>query len=434
MTDPLRDRLRNLEGLLKSGKGAVLRGRELSGKRERRAGEEEAWAQSLGGREVIRPEGAFLFFQRRYPWDAHWGGVPLARMTETVLAELPLLSPSESLVPSSLEEIAFVDIESTGLFGGTGTYAFLVAVGGIESDGFVVRQYFMRDFHEESAQLAALEEGLEGCTCLCSFNGRAFDIPFLSSRFITQRKRFAAAAWPHFDVLFPARRLWKARLGDCSLQNLEAEILGMVREDDIPGELIPRVYFNFVRGRELDEMSRVIEHNQRDVVTTAMLLAHLSRVRQLAGELEHAADLAALARWMDARREHELAVRSYLRVLGTERLERKLWWECHRSLSLLYKRGGQWDEATALWEAMAHAGRRADLFPYEELAKFYEHRARQPQRALETVERFLKLLEFASGLGRAPEVDMAALERRRARLLRKLAGQATAEDTLLTER
>ncbi|MBE7558113.1 ribonuclease H-like domain-containing protein [bacterium] len=433
MSDRLRERLRSLEGLLGLSKGAIVRGRELSEQKRERAAAQADWARSLGGRELVREEGACLLFEHRFGWQERWGDASLAQLSEIALDQLPLLASSDVPPPARVEEIAFIDVESTGLFGGTGTYAFLVAVGGIEPEGLVVRQYFMRDFHEEPAQLAALDEGLSRYTCLCSFNGRAFDAPLLAGRFITQRKRFAPAGWPHYDVLFPARRLWRARLGDCSLSNLEAEVFGFLREDDIPGELIPRVYFNFVRGRDLSDMSRVVRHNACDVVTTAMLLSHLSRARELAGRLQHAVDLASLARWMAARGELETARASYRRVLEWPRLERGLWWECSRQLSLLYTRAAAWDDALALWRAMARAGARLDPFPYEELAKYYEHRAREPRRALEIVDRLLSAVALAAELGRPGDFGLAALEHRRARLLRKLAGTATADDDLLEE-
>lgn len=433
MADPPRDRLRNLEGLLRSGKGGLVRGRDLSSLKRARVDEQEAWARSLGGRALARAEGTCLFFEHCLPWDELWGRAPLARVRQTALHTLPHLARGAPPAPAGLEEIAFVDIESTGLFGGTGTCAFLVAVGAVRPEGFRVRQFFMRDFGEEAAQLAALEEELGGFRCLASYNGRAFDIPFLSSRFIIQRRRLQAAEWPHFDALFPARRIWRARLCDCSLQNLELELFGLERDDDIPGELIPRAYFNFLRGRQLDDMARVIRHNVRDVVSTALILAQVSRVLRQEEELDHAADQAALARWLEALGDLDRARAAYRRLLGSAHLSAPLRWECSRALSLLHKRAGQWDEAMALWEAMARGARRMDPFPFEEQAKHYEHRLRDCARALAVVEGFLETFELAEGLGRAPRLDLEGLLHRRARLLRKLAGNAAPEDDGLRE-
>ena len=61
--------------------------------------------------------------------------------------------------------------------------AFLVGAGWVEGDHFLVRQYFMRDYHEEGALLHALEVGLHDFSCIVTYNGRAFDVPLLETRF-----------------------------------------------------------------------------------------------------------------------------------------------------------------------------------------------------------------------------------------------------------
>ena len=121
----------------------------------------------------------------------------------------------------------FLDTETTGLAGGTGTAAFLVGVGFVDGDRFRVRQYFMRDYHEEAALLHALAEDLARFDRLVTFNGKMFDVPLLEARYRLNRARFPLAAAPHLDLLHPARRLWKARLESCRLQSLEAELLGV---------------------------------------------------------------------------------------------------------------------------------------------------------------------------------------------------------------
>ena len=423
-----RDRLRNLEGLLKSSGGALLRGSQLSGRKSERAESLLHWAEELGGREIETPEGRCLYFEHRFEWERAWGDWTLDRLRGLSCDDLDLFCNSHESPGCTHRDIAFLDIESTGLYGGTGTYAFLVAVGAIEDDAFAVRQYFMRDFGEEPAQLSALEEGLSPFSAVSSFNGKSFDVPFLVSRFITQRKRFCAESWPHFDVLFPARRLWRARLADCTLQRLEREIFGMTRTGDIAGELIPRTYFSFIRGRGLEEMAAVVRHNARDVVSTALLFAHLSRVRLLADELEHPEDLAGLARWMMAARREAEARELYARVLAMPRLPGALWWESCKHLGALCKRARDWDAALDIWQQMARRNPRLDSFPVVEAAKYHEHRGRQLDRALAVLDKYLAELEVAAGVGRAADVDQAPLLHRRARLVRKLANAATAED------
>src|SRR5262249_33194494 len=139
--------------------------------------------------------------------------------------------------------IAFLDTETTGLSGGTGTYAFLVGIGTWRSSGFLVEQFFMRNFDEEAAVICPLEERLSQVKVVVTFNGKCFDLPLLESRFVMHRRDWPLADGIHLDLLHPSRRLWKLRLKDCSLANLEREVLGFEREEDIPGYLIPQVYF-----------------------------------------------------------------------------------------------------------------------------------------------------------------------------------------------
>ena len=141
----------------------------------------------------------------------------------------------------------FLDTDTTGLAGGTGTYAFLIGCGSIEPDGFRVRQFFMRDYGEEASQLHALSEYLERFDVMITYNGKAYDQPLLETRYRMVRARPPFARMEHLDLLFGARRLWKIRLDCCRLSYLEHQILGVEREGDLPGELIPYYYFDYVR-------------------------------------------------------------------------------------------------------------------------------------------------------------------------------------------
>ena len=147
---------------------------------------------------------------------------------------------------------AFLDTETTGLAGGSGTYAFLVGVGRITEDGFRVKQFFMRDFSEEASLLDALAQHLADFDVLVTYNGRAYDQPLLETRYRMSRARPPFASLAHLDLLFGARRLWKLRYESCRLVELENQILGVERVGDVPGALIPYVYFEYVRtGRSL---------------------------------------------------------------------------------------------------------------------------------------------------------------------------------------
>ncbi|HEX2522413.1 MAG TPA: ribonuclease H-like domain-containing protein, partial [Terriglobia bacterium] len=205
--------------------------------------------------------------------------------------------------------VVFLDTETTGLSGGTGTVAFLVGVGRWSASGFTVEQYWMRDYNEERAVLLALRESLEDAEVLVTFNGKAFDIPLLQSRFVLARQRWPLAGAVHLDLLHPARRIWKLRLGVCSLANLESQILGIERENDIPGHLIPQVYFRYVRTRNPQGIGSILRHNRQDIETLARLALRMAEIFSgQASENLAPVDLFSAARYAHALGERELAI------------------------------------------------------------------------------------------------------------------------------
>ncbi len=175
------------------------------------------------------------------------------------------------------QSFAFIDTETTGLSGGTGTYAFLIGAGRFEGDAFHLAQFFIRDPSEEPAHLAALEEFLAPCDALVTFNGKAFDIPLLNTRYIAQGWRPPFKESAHVDLLHLARRLWRDRLPSRTLGNLEVQILGATRTDeDVPGWMIPSLYFDFLRSGEAQPLKSVFYHNAVDVVSMAALFNHMA--------------------------------------------------------------------------------------------------------------------------------------------------------------
>ena len=205
------------------------------------------------------------------------------------------------------EEWAFVDTETTGLAGGTGTCAFLIGVGSIGRDGFRVRQFFMRDYGEEASQLDALERHLKRFRVMITYNGKSFDQPLLETRFRMNRARPPFARMEHLDLLHGARRLWKLRFESCRLVDLENQILGFERAGDIPGALIPYVYFEYLRSRQAARLLAVFEHNALDILTLACLtgiVPHAFKDPENV-QLRHGSEMAGLARWLQAAGELE---------------------------------------------------------------------------------------------------------------------------------
>ena len=165
-----------------------------------------------------------------------------------------------------MQDLLFLDTETTGLSRGAGTVAFLVGVGYFSQDHFVVEQYLMRDYDEELFVLQEINRLLEAFPVLVTFNGRTFDMPVLQSRFLLNRfpDKYESV---HADVLYPSRRLWKLRLGSCNLQTLEESVLGVVREDDIPGALIPQTYFKYLDNRDFEPIRSIMAHNRQDITS-----------------------------------------------------------------------------------------------------------------------------------------------------------------------
>ncbi|MEK7467837.1 MAG: ribonuclease H-like domain-containing protein [Planctomycetota bacterium] len=278
------------------------------------------------------------------------------------------------------EDVAFLDLETTGLAGGTGTVAFLIGLARVCDGRLETRQYFLRSPASEAAALALVEEELRGCTHLVTFNGKCFDVPLLETRFVMHRRKLVTL--PHLDLLHPARRVWKRRLEDCTLGRLEAEILGRARQGDIPGAEIPQRWFDWLSLGDARPLAAVIEHNRLDLVALASLAGRLARLLANPSEALHATDLFSLGAMMakdgDARAEPTLG----------EALSRGSR-EAAPELARVKKRRGARDEALPLWEMAAREPGRRGLDAGVELAKHYEHKAKDLARALEVTRELI---------------------------------------------
>jgi len=375
--------------------------------------------------EVIQTaHGNFFLTETHYPLG-HQHGV--SRLAEALGADQ---SPLREFLRHSLgsdfdlHRAAFIDTETTGLAGGTGTYAFLVGVGIFEEDGFRIRQFFMRDYHEEKALLHHLAETVRHAPALVSFNGRTFDVPLLHTRWITARLEPLWTDLPHLDLLPPSRRLWRSRLGSCSLASLEQNLLDVHRAaEDVPGWLIPSLYFRYLQTRDAQEMKQVLYHNLQDILSM-VTLAHLL-CQALAEPLQpthHCLDSLSLARWFEEQGKWEKAETLYRRALAgplppEERRQALL------RLSFLLKRQDRRGEAASLWEGLA-PDPRVGLVALEELAKWEEWHTRD----LEAASRWTELAlgwshrQLRGYRRRQAEAD---LQHRLQRLQRKLSARQT---------
>ena len=370
----------------------------------------EEWSE---GEVVSNGFGDHFQMERLFHGHKRHGSADIGALLHLPHDLLDVLGEKE-ISPCSPERWAFLDTETTGLAGGSGTYAFLIGVGRISSAGFTIRQFFMREYAEERSVLAALEEHLSGFDVLITYNGRSFDQPLLETRYRMTRHKPPFGRLGHLDLLYGARRLWKLRLESCRLMQLEQEILGVYREGDLPGEMIPYVYFEFLRSHEAQRLVPVFHHNALDILTLACLTAIVpSAFRRTDTEslaqvgVHRGEDLRGIARWLLAASEHDKALellrRSADAGLPDSLLFRTLW-----DIALLEKRLGHPHAALALWTDLAGCRNEFRVPALEELAKYYEHDEKNPVLALEWTKEALR---------HAPS---PALEHRRTRLEKRL--------------
>ena len=378
------------------------------------ARERETRLEQLPGvEEVVNAWGSYLLRTVRFPLTHQQGRVRLGDALELDADAVRMLAEAPDF---DFRRAVFLDTETSGLAGGAGTIVFLTGVGVFEEDAYVVRQFFARHPAEERAYLPDLARFLAERQGLVTFNGRAFDWPLLRSRFILSGVAPPQAS-PHLDLLIPARRLWRPRLGACHFGNLEQRILGHERSGlDIPSWRIPSLWFRFARGEGgVRDMEAVLYHNQEDIVSMAPLAQVLAAT--LAGvETPHPHDWLALARIHRRAGQPDRAEKAYLRALDHP-LPPALRAQAMRELAALLKRQGRRAEAAAWWEALARL-LPADVDALVELAKYYEWDARDMQKAREMTEEAIRRAETWRSPGDRARAR-AALEHRLARLLRK---------------
>jgi uncharacterized protein YprB with RNaseH-like and TPR domain len=370
------------------------------------------------GMRVENERGEFFLVETAVHLEVRHGDVPLSRFHAIEPSTVSVLTAEPALEDFDLRRAVFLDTETTGLAGGAGTAAFLIGVGWVDGERFRVRQYFMRDYHEEGALLHALAGELRRFDRLVTFNGKMFDLPLLDARFRLNRARFPLAEAKHLDLLHPARRLWKARLESCRLQSLEAGLMGLRRAGDIPGDEIPQVYFDWVRRRDARMLARVFEHNRQDIVSLAALsLLACQWVEE--GRAEDPRDVFSLARVLERARLYERSEAEYRRALALG--PGPLRGPALLRLAWRAKRGGDDARAAVLW---AEAGEAGEVEGWRELAMHHEHRTKNLDEALAAVTRGIELVGPESHRDVRAWHQAEGFERRYRRLVRKKASRS----------
>jgi len=337
----------------------------------------------------------------------------------------------------------FLDTETTGLAGGTGTYAFLIGLAWWDAGGLQVEQLFMRDFAEEHSLLHELAARIAKRPVLVTFNGKSFDWPLLESRFTMTRSIALPRLSAHLDLLHPARALWKLRLGSVRLSDLERHVLdaprlGWRRDDDISSALIPQFYFDYLRGGSPEPLVGVARHNQMDLRGLAALFGKINSLlaaQQSAHEEIDSRDLFGLSRFLQRRGDAGRAERTCAQAIDLG-LPSEIHPKACRELALLAKRRGDHAQAAALWHELA-TGSQDAVQACEELAIHYERRAKDLHRAAEFATLALAKLRQARAQSRDPYAASRTwrleerLQRRVDRLKHKLKPSLEAADAPL---
>jgi uncharacterized protein YprB with RNaseH-like and TPR domain len=372
--------------------------------------------QVVPGHFVEMPQGEVFLVEDWYPLDYRHGLTSLA-----VVAPLQIIAEwarEPRLAELGIGAFAFLDTETTGLAGGAGTFAFMVGVGRFEGETFHVAQFFMRDPIEEPALLAELTEFLEPCQVLVTFNGKAYDVPLLNARYVTNGEDSPLIAAAHLDLLPLARRMWRDRLPSRALGYLEDHVLGVSRtEDDVPGWVIPSLYFDYLRTGDARPLKGVFYHNAVDVISLAALLGHIAALLDAPLDRDgvHSLDMVAMGKLFESIGHFEMASQLYQQGLAGE-LPDEAHWDTIRRLSYVHKRHGDLLAAVDWWKQAAQNGH---VYAHVELAKFYEHRVRDYRRALEWAQAAITLVRRSGVQRHTYQGSLPELEHRLARLKRK---------------
>jgi uncharacterized protein YprB with RNaseH-like and TPR domain len=375
-----------------------------------------------GGRLVETEAGACFVRDKVYPANYQHGDDTLADLLELPLETAARFCDDERLAGLRYQDFLFLDTETTGLMG-AGTLAFMVGIGFWDGEAFVVRQYFLRDHGDEPAMLSLLAELLEKRPGLITFNGRTFDLPLLDNRYLMNRLDGLGADLlerPHIDLLPPARRLWRRRLGSCALGALEEKLLGVHRTgEDVPGWLIPTLYMNYLRTGDARELLRVFYHNRLDMLSMVTLAARILRHFGEPQQADHALDLMSLARW-----QQQLGMmvdaETILRMAADEESSLDVFHQVLFDLRALLKRNDRRPEAVIYWQQIA-VTTVDTIEAHVELAKYYEWEVQDLGEALSWTQQAITLVRSWSA--RDAELVEAELHHRKERLERKLGAE-----------
>jgi len=348
--------------------------------------------------EPIKRKG-FEIFENQYHLQSRYGKVPVGAGLKIDGEILSLLSRDRAFADLDLSTALFLDLETTGLSGGVGVVPFLVGLGYFRDEQFQVSQFFLGDLAEEEALMRELGRFFREMDfrSVVTFNGKAFDLPLLETRFILQREALPLSGLPHLDFLFSARSLWSHKHESCRLYHLAQEVLEAHREEDIPSAEIPFRYFEYLRTGEFSLIEPILYHNQEDLLSllgvvisgAALFIGEQGEELDLPGD---AMDLFGAARLLERTGERERSAQYMSRALEG-RLSGEYAVLAKMKLASHFKKNREWEKALRLWNEMTPLHQ---LDCFRELAMYYEHREKDYKKASEVALEGLALAGQAS--------------------------------------
>jgi len=397
-------------------------------------------AKSPGPRPGVRPawepqpREPLQYFENRYALDVRYGRQTIGDGLNIDGETLYYLSRDEEFQGLDLGTALFLDLETTGLAGGTGTIPFLVGLGYYRGDKFVVAQYFLGDPGEEEKMLVDLaaffQEGK--FRSVVTYNGKAFDVPLLETRFILKRQKYVLNDWPHLDFLFSARSLWKHKHESCRLFHLAREVVAADRSEDIPGAEIPQRYFDYLRTGDFGLIEPILYHNQEDILSLLGLVvagAKLFKGERATGEDEEcldALDLVGVGRIFETAGEMDRSISIFERALNGN-LPAGIEVALKEKVSFHFKRAKNFEKAVPLWKELSEKEWsvldereiKGILNGLRQLAIHHERRTRDLAEAVRLAEEGLALAQRVPG--RMRDDFRGRLDRLNAKLLKSKA-------------
>jgi hypothetical protein len=340
------------------------------------------------------------------------------------------LPPAVAAALAALPDGCYFDTETTGLSTGAGTVVFLAGLGRVQGERIVVRQYLLPDYPHEPALLRLVATELTSAERVVTYNGRGFDLPLLTTRLTVHGLFRELAALPerHDDLLPVARRLFRRPLGGARLADVEAGILGVLRDSDCPGSEVPARYFGYLQGGSPQMLADVLDHNLQDIVSLALLEAEVLRLREGgwrdAGLLDRHGMAVELLRH-GASAEALEVVESAMRP-GVDQGEAHT---LRRMATRLLLAAGEVDRAEALWAAATRRASADAAAAWLEVARIRERHRADLRGALDAAVTAGRVLDLAFALGRGG--GMLAVGRIRLRVdarLRRLRRWVAAAD------